>query len=57
MKEKQSEQTPRIGADLLALWEQEGAFLLREDLPDSPTLARQIREQAQQVREQERGRA
>ena len=53
----QPEQPPRTGADLLALWEQEGAFLPREDLPDSTTLARQLREQSQQVREQDRGRA
>ena len=46
--------TPLTGADLLVLWEQEGAFLPREDLPDSPTLARQVREQAQQVRAKER---
>lgn len=41
----QPEETPRTGAELLALWEQEGAFLARQDLPDSPTLARQLREQ------------
>ncbi len=40
MEEKQPEQPPRTGADLLALWEQEEAFLPREDLADSPTLAR-----------------
>jgi len=57
MEEKQPEQPPRTGADLLALWEQEEAFLPREDLADSTTLARQLREQSQQVREQDRGRA
>ena len=57
MEEKQPEQPPRTGADLLALWEQEEAFLPREDLADSPTLARQIREQSQQAREQDKGRA
>ena len=46
------EETPRTGAELLALWEQEGAFLARQDLPDSPLLARQLREQSQQAREQ-----
>lgn len=35
------------GAAALAAWEAEGAFLPREDLPDSPTLARQLREQSQ----------
>ena len=39
------EETPQTGAELLALWEQEGAFLARQDLPDSPALARQLREQ------------
>ncbi len=57
MEEKQPEQPPRTGADLLALWEQEKAFLPREDLTDSPALARRLREQSQQVREQDRGRA
>ncbi len=52
VEDAQVEGTPQTGADLLALWEQEGAFLPREDLPDSPALARQIREQAQQVRGQ-----
>ncbi len=57
VEDAQANGTLKIGADLLALWEQEGAFLPREDLPDSPTLARQIREQVQQVRKQERGHA
>lgn len=51
IKNGQTEEISQTGADLLALWEQEGAFLPREDLPDSPTLARQIREQSQQERE------
>lgn len=38
---------PGTGADLLALWEQEDAFLPHEDLSDSPALARALREQAQ----------
>jgi hypothetical protein len=40
-----AEQT-RTGRDLLALWEREGAFLPEDDRPDSPELARQIREEA-----------
>lgn len=38
---------PRTGADVLAQWEREGAFLPHEDLPDSPALARSLRERAQ----------
>jgi hypothetical protein len=38
---------PQTGAELLALWEREGAFLPREDQPDSPVLARKLREQSQ----------
>jgi hypothetical protein len=41
----------KTGADLLKLWKKEGAFLAREDLPDSPELARQIREQVQHERD------
>lgn len=51
IEDAQAEGTPQTGADLLALWEQEGAFMARQDLPDSPILARQLREQSQQVRE------
>ena len=40
----------KTGADLLALWEQEGAFLPREDMPDSPSYARQLREESQRPR-------
>ena len=53
LEREQRDETPRTGADLLALWEQEGAFLAREDLPDSPALAHQIREQSQKPRTQE----
>jgi hypothetical protein len=38
---------PRTGADVLAQWEREGAFLPAEDLPDTPALARRLRERAQ----------
>jgi hypothetical protein len=41
----------KTGADIIAIWEKEGAFLAREDLPDSPELARQIREKAQHARD------
>lgn len=41
------EPVPRTGADLLALWEREGAFLPHETAPDAPALARQLREKAQ----------
>ena len=51
VEETRPEEAPRTGADLLALWEREGAFLAREDLADSPVLARQIRQQSQQGRE------
>lgn len=39
--------TDTSGAATLAAWEADGALLPREDLPDSPTLARQLREQSQ----------
>ena len=35
------------GAEMLAYWEREGVLQIRPDLPDSPTYARQLREQAQ----------
>jgi predicted esterase len=38
---------PKTGADLLALWEEEGAFVSRDDQPESPVLAHHLREQAQ----------
>jgi len=47
--EDKAEDPPRTGADLLAFWEDEGVFMPREDLPDSPILARQLREQSQQA--------
>lgn len=43
--------TPTTGAELIALWEKEGAFISGEGLPDSPEYARQIREQSQAPRE------
>ena len=46
-----ADNAPKTGADLLALWERQGAFLPREDLPDSPELALQLREQAQHERD------
>ena len=45
-----NDDTLKTGADLLALWEQEGAFLPREDIPDSPIYARQLREEPQRPR-------
>ncbi len=39
--------TDTTGAAVLAQWEKDGAFLPLDDLPDSPILARQRREQAQ----------
>lgn len=44
------------GAAVLAQWEKDGVFLPMDDLPDSPELARQIREQAQAPRFDSTGR-
>lgn len=43
---------PRTGADLLALWAREGAFLPGE--PDAPARARELREQNQNRNHQNR---
>ena len=54
---EQPPEEPRTGADLLALWEREGAFLPHESLPDSPALARRVRERSQRPRGHGRDRA
>lgn len=50
------ESEPRTGADLLALWAREGAFLPADDDLDAPARARDIRERNQNREQNQRRR-